>query len=176
MKLYNRILHILIAIILICVALLLLILGEDGKSLIALIMGGALLIYGIRSLGAYFLKFRYTVGGRMQLYIGIIMMDVGLLFISSFNGSSVLILIYLLVFQLATGAIGVARALEARKNKSSWKLRMTAGMISLATVLLGLIFFRQPDAVVDIYCIGLLFSAIEHFITAFRRNKIVTIA
>ena len=81
-----------------------------------------------------------------------------------------------IVIQLATGAIGVARALEARKNKSSWKLRMTAGMISLATVLLGLIFFRQPDAVVDIYCIGLLFSAIEHFITAFRRNKIVTIA
>ena len=176
MKIHNRILHILIAIGLVFVALLLAFLGEKGKNLIALIMGFSLLINGIRCLVAYFIKYRYTVGGRMQLYIGIISMDLGLVIISSFNGSSILILIYLLGFRLVTGGIGVARAMEARKAGAPWKIRLTAGIISLATVLLGIIFFMDPEVVVDIYCLGLLFSAVEHIITAFRRNKIVMIA
>jgi uncharacterized membrane protein HdeD (DUF308 family) len=176
MKIYNRILHILIAVGLLFVILLLGILGPEGTKLIALIIGISLIIYGIRSLVAFFLKFRFIVGGRMQLYIGIIVMDLGLLILSSFSGSNVLILIYLLGFRLVTGAIGVARALEAKKNGAPWKIRLAAGIISLATVLLGIIFFMDPEVVVDIYCLGLLFSAVEHFIAAFRRNKVVTIA
>ena len=175
MGIHNRILHILIAVGLIFMAVLLFFLGEYGTQLVALIMGFTLLIYGIRCLVAYFLKFRFTVGGRMQLYIGIIVMDLGLLILGSFNGSSVLIMFYLLGFRLVTGGIDVARAIEARKNKGHWKIRLTAGIISLGTAL-GFIFFKDPYAVVDIYCIGLLFSAVEHIITAFRRNKIVTIA
>ena len=175
MGIHNRILHILIAAGLVFMAVLLFFLGEYGTQLVALIMGFTLLIYGIRCLVAYFLKFRFTVGGRMQLYIGIIVMDLGLLILGSFNGSSLLIMFYLLGFRLVTGSIDVARAIEARKNKAPWKIRLTAGIISLGTAL-GFIFFKDPYAVVDIYCIGLLFSAVEHIITAFRRNKIVTIA
>ena len=176
MKIHNRILHILIAVGLIFIVVLLGLLGNDGTKLIALIMGISLLIYGIRSLVAYFLKFRCIVGGRMQLYIGIVVMDLGLLIISSSSGSTILILILLLGFQLVTGAIGVARALEARKNGAPWKVRLAGGIVSLVTVILGIIFFRDPENVVDIYCLGLIFSAVEHIITAFRREKVVTIA
>ena len=112
----------------------------------------------------------------MQLYIGIVVMDLGLLIISSSSGSTILILIFLLGFQLVTGAIGVARALEARKNGAPWKVRLAGGIVSLVTVILGIIFFRDPENVVDIYCLGLIFSAVEHIITAFRREKVVTIA
>ena len=175
MKIYNRIFHILIAVGLISVAVLLAFLGENGQKLIGLIMGVSLIIYGIRCLVAYFLKFRYTVGGRMQLYIGIIVMDLGLLIFSSYNGSSFLILIYLLGFRFVLGGIDVARALEARKNRAPWKVKLAVGIISLATVLLCIIL-RDPEIVVDVFCFGLLLSAVEHIITAFRRNKIVTIA
>ena len=175
MKVYNRILHILIATGLIFVAVLLAVLGEGAKELIGLIMGVSLLIYGIRCLVAYFLKFRYTVGGRMQLYIGIIVMDLGLLIISSYNGSSFLVATYLLGFRLVMGGIDVARALEARKNRAPWKIKLTVGIISLATTLLCIIL-KDPEAVVDVFCLGLLLSAAEHIITAFRKNKIVTIA
>ena len=173
MKIHNRILHILIAVGLIFIVVLLGLLGNDGTKLIALIMGISLLIYGIRSLVAYFLKFRCIVGGRMQFYIGIVVMDLGLLIISSSSGSTILILIFLLGFQLVTG---VARALEARKNGAPWKVRLAGGIVSLVTVILGIIFFRDPENVVDIYCLGLIFSAVEHIITAFRREKVVTIA
>ena len=175
MKIYNRILHILIAVGLISVAVLLAFLGEKGQKLIGLIMGVSLIIYGIRCLVAYFLKFRYTVGGRMQLYIGIIVMDLGLLIFSSYNGSSFLILIYLLGFRFVLGGIDVARALEARKNRAPWKVKLAVGIISLATVLLCIIL-RDPEIVVDVFCFGLLLSTVEHIITAFQRNRIVTIA
>lgn len=112
----------------------------------------------------------------MQLYIGIIVMDLGLLIIGSFNGSGILILIYLLGFRLVMGVIGVARALERKKSGASWKIRLAGGIISLLTVLVGIIFFREPEVVVDIYCIGLLISAVEHIVTAFRRDKVVSIA
>jgi uncharacterized membrane protein HdeD (DUF308 family) len=176
MGIHNRILHILIAAGLVFMAVLLFFLGEYGSKLVALIMGFSLLIYGIRCLVAYFIKYRYIVGGRMQLYIGIIVMDLGLLIISSYNGSGVLILIYLLGFRLVMGVIGVARALERKKSGASWKIRLAGGIISLLTVLVGIIFFREPEVVVDIYCIGLLISAVEHIVTAFRRDKVVSIA
>ena len=175
MKIYNRILHILIAVGLIFVVVLLAFLGEKGQKLIGLIMGVSLIIYGIRCLVAYFLKFRYTVGGRMQLYIGVIVMDLGLLIFSSYNGSSFLILIYLLGFRFVLGGIDVARALEARKNRAPWKVKLAVGIISLATVLLCIIL-RDPEIVVDVFCFGLLLSTVEHIITAFQRNRIVTIA
>jgi uncharacterized membrane protein HdeD (DUF308 family) len=176
MKLHNRILHILIAAGLLFLAVLLVLLGVEGTKMIALIMGFYLLIFGIRSLVAFLIKFRLIVGGRMQLYIGIISMDLGLLIISSSSGSNFLILIYLLGFRLITGVIGVARAMEAKKNGAPWKVRLAGGIISLITVILGLIFFMDPEVVVDIYVLSLLFSVVEHFIAAFRRDKVVTIA
>jgi hypothetical protein len=175
MKIRNRVLHILIAAGLIFVAVLLAILGEDAEKLIGLIMGFTLLIYGIRCLVAYFFKFRYTVGGRMQLYIVIIVMDLGLLITGSYNGSSFLVVTYLLGFRMVMGGIDFARAFEARKNGASWKLKLAAGIISLGTALLCIIL-RDPETALDIFCLGLLLSAVEHIITAFRKNKIVTIA
>jgi multidrug transporter EmrE-like cation transporter len=172
----KRILHILIGIGLILIALLLVLLGEDGPDVIALILGISMLIYGIRCLVAFASKFRFMVGGRSQLYIGIIALDLGLLIISSFSGSTFLILLYLLGIRLVTGGIDLARAIESKKNGAPWKMKLFSGIVSLATVILGLVFFRDPETVVDIYCIGLLISAVEHFISAFRRSKVVTIA
>ena len=54
-------------------------------------------------------------------------------------------------------------------------LKLAVGIISLATVLLCIIL-RDPEIVVDVLCFGLLLSTVEHIITAFQRNRIVTIA
>ena len=176
MNIYKRILHIGIAVGLIAVAMILATVEEEGPSVIALILGITTLVYGIRCFAAYITKFRYMVGGREQLYIGIIAMDLGLLIVSAFNGSSGLILLYLLGMRAFSGGIDIARALESKKHAAPWKTKLAAGILSLGTVLLGIIFFRNPDTVVDIYCIGLIISAVEHIITAFRRTEIVTIA
>ena len=176
MRLHNRIFHILIAIGLIFVAVLLLALGKEGADAVALIIGISMLVSGIRSLVAFISKTRFMVGGRTQLYMGILTMDLGLLIISSFSGSTYLILLYLLGMLALTGGIGAARAMEAKKHGAPWKIRMLTGVLSLAMMLLGLIFFRDPETVVDIYSISLFISAVEHFYTAFRRTRAVSIA
>ena len=172
----KRIFHILMAIVMIILALVLILLGEAGTEIIALIQGLAMLFSGLGSLIAYFTKFRYVIGGRNRLYIGILSLDFGLLLISSFAGSKYVILLYLLGIRLFTGGISLARALEARKNKSPWVIHLISAIVNLGTVILGLIYFSDPEVVVDIYCLGLLISAVEHFYNAFRRSTAVSIA
>lgn len=176
MKMHKRILHLLIAVGLIFVVVLLAKLDEEGPKFVGLILGISMILYGIRTLAGYFLKFRHTVGGRSQLYIGIISMDLGLLIISSINVSIYLVLMYLLGIRAIAGGIDLARAMESKRNGAPWVVKLVAGIISLATVVIGVIFFRNPDTVVDIYVIGLLISAVEHVITAFRKTTVVTIA
>ena len=96
--------------------------------------------------------------------------------ISNFSKYTFVILLYLLGIRLLTGGIDLMRSLESKKNGSPWVIKMISAFISLATVILGIIYFGDPETVVDIYCISLLISAIEHFITAFRKSKAVTIA
>ena len=176
MKIHIRFLHILIALSLVLLVILLVSLGEQGPMFVALVFGLSTLIFGIRSLVAYFMKYRYMVGGRSQLYIGIIGMDLGLLITGAARGSTFLILLYLLGIRAVTGGIDIARALESKKHEAPWVVKLVSGIISLATVVIGLIFFTNPETVVDIYAIGLIVSAAEHLITAFRRSKVVTIA
>ena len=176
MRIHNRILHILIGLGLILVAILLILLEESGPEIIALILGISMLIYGIRCFAAYFTKFRYMVGGRSQLYIGVLTLDLGLLMLTSFSASTFLTLLYLLGIRLLTGGIDLMRALESRKNQAPWIMKLLSAVVSLVTVVLGVIFFRDPATVVTIYCIGLGISAVEHFITAFRKSQAVTIA
>ena len=176
MKINKRILHILIGLGLILVAVLLISLGEKGPEIIALVLGISMLIYGVRCLIVYFTKFRHMVGGRSQLYNGILTLDLGLLMLISFNTSTFLILVYLLGARLLSGGIDLMRSLESKKNGSPWLVKLLSAIISLVTVILGVIYFRDPDVVVLIYCISLGISAIEHFIAAFRRSKAVTIA
>lgn len=171
-----RILHIVIAIALVALAGLLYYVEEYGPILIAIILGFTSFAYGLQCLIAYFTKYRYIVGGRSQLYIGIIAMNLGLLIMGSSTESTYMILFYLLGIRAVTGVINIARALESKKNGGSWKVKLTAGIITMITVVMGIIYFRSPETVVDIYCIGLLTSAAEHIIAAFRKTEIVTIA
>ena len=78
MKIHIRFLHILIALSLVLLVILLVLLGEQGPMFVALVFGLSTLIFGIRSLVAYFMKYRYMIGGRSQLYIGIIGIKQGL--------------------------------------------------------------------------------------------------
>jgi len=176
MRINKRILHILIGLGLILVAILLISLEESSPWIIALILGISLLIYGIRCFAAFFTKFRYVVGGRNQLYIGIFNLDLGLLMLTSYSASTFLSLLYLLGVRLLTGGIDLMRALESRKKQAPWIIKLLSAIISLVTVILGVIFFRDPATVVTIYCIGLGISAVEHFITAFRKSHAVMIA
>jgi uncharacterized membrane protein HdeD (DUF308 family) len=168
--------HVLIAVGLVFLSVILVLLGEEGPTAIAIITGFGFLIFGIRTLGAYFLKFRHMVGGRSQFYIGILSMDLGLVVISTSHGSPYLLLLYLMGFRLITGGIDIARAMESKKNKAPWKMKMVSGIMSMATVVLGIVLFRDPEVVVDIYCIGLIISAAEHLLTAIRKTEVFTIA
>ncbi len=150
-----------------------------GYLLTALILSVSLTLYGIRILVYYFTLARHMVGGRGILYIGIVVLDLGIFTLTIVDNTSIYILVYLLAFNLFSGLVDILRALEARRTASPrWKLKFSTGIVSIligvAAFIAGVIF-KSENLLVILYCVGLFTSAAARIYTAFRKSAIVYI-
>ena len=115
----------------------------SGILLITLIIIVTTILKGLGSLTYYITMARHMVGGKLQLYKGIILLDIGMFFMSLDNVPVFYLVLYLLVANLISGVIEILGAREARQMEAgSWKLKMAIGA---ADVLFGL---------ASIFCIG----------------------
>lgn len=176
MKASGRIRNLIIAAVMILFVAVLLAVPESGAGIIALVMGVAFIAYGIVSLVNYFSKFRYMIGGKRVFYTGAIALDAGLILAGSLDKSRVVILLYLLGLRALSGLVDLLRGMEARRNESHWKFHMFSAAFNIIIVAAGLIFLRSQNTVVYIYCTGLLISAADRILTAFRKTAFVVIA
>lgn len=176
MRISERFRNVLLAVGMLLLVVILISIPELGPPIIAIILGLTMIVAGIRYLIDYFSKFRYTVGGKSRFYTGVISLDIGLLLGSAFNGSTIIILFYLLGMRVVTGVITLLRALEAKKNNGQWKFAMFTAVFNFVIVVAGVIFMRNPTTVVYVYCIGLVVSAINLILQALRKTAIETIA
>lgn len=152
--------------------------GENVYGLIINILGLVLLFTGLRYLIYYFRTGRFVVGGRMLLYLGIIMFDFGIFTMSLTDEPLVIVVIYLIAFYAFAGLIDILRAFEAKKQGAPWKSKLFLGIIEVAVAGLSLYFglvLRSPDDVVIVYGCGLLVSGIMRIVNSFRRTAIVYI-
>jgi uncharacterized membrane protein HdeD (DUF308 family) len=119
-----------------------------------------------------------VVGGRMLLYLGIIMFDFGVFTLSLNDEPLVIVVLYLIAFYAFAGLIDILRAFEAKKQEAPWKSKLFLGIIEVAVAGLSLYFglvLRSPDDVVIVYGCGLLVSGIMRIVNSFRRTAIVYI-
>ena len=179
MTLMQRIRKILGALFMIFCARVVLFSGEDGFLLIALIICLTLMFNGLRSLYFYFTMARHMVDGRGSLYIGLILLDLGIFTLTIMNDPSVFIILYILAVNAFTGTIDILRALEARKMQApSWRWNLLSGVISilfaLAAVICGFVF-KDMKVLLIIYVIGMLWTAATKLVSAFRTTAIVYI-
>lgn len=152
------------------------IIPELAPQMIALILGVSMIVFGIRSLIQYVTTFRHMIQGETMLYSGIIALDLGLLLMHAYNGSTILILIYLLGLRLFTGGIDAARALQAKKMGGRWKIQLLSGAVNVAIAVVGIVFIRNPNTIIYIYCLGLAFSAAGKFVAVFKKTAFEYIA
>lgn len=130
---------------------------------------------GIVDLYYYFTMSRFMVGGRMSLYIGVIMLDMGILTASLTDFPRVTILLYLIGIHAFSGLIEILRALEAKRYQSTWKLKMSHGVLNIVIASLCIIFMKNMNTAVIMYCVGLLYSAALRIITAHRTSRVIFI-
>ena len=67
-------------------------------------------------------------------------------------------------------------ALDAKKLGSDhWRLKLSRGVIDVVIGILCLVFIRQRDTAVYIYCAGLVYNGIMRVLASLRRTAMVYI-
>ncbi len=172
----QRIKNILIGIAIILGALILIAFPEEGIILTASILSISLFIYGIKTLIYYVTMARHMVGGRIMLYLAVVVLDLGMFTMMLTNIPKIYIVLYLVVVYAFAGVVSILRALEAKRYQAPmWKLSLISGIINVVIAILCIIFMRSTNMIVYLYCAGLIYSAIVRIVTAFRETAIVYI-
>ena len=172
----QRIKNVLIGILIILGAVILIAFPEEGIIITASILSLSLFVYGIKTLIYYITMTRHMVGGRIMLYLAVVVLDLGMFTMMLTNIPKMYIALYLVVVYAFSGAIDILRALEAKKYQApSWRLSLTSGIISVVIAILCIVFIGSTNMIVYLYSAGLIYSAIARIITAFRKTAIVYI-
>ncbi len=152
---------------------------RGGISVVALILSLTFTFRGIERLWYYFTMARYTVGGKMTLYIGMLYLEVGLLTSELWNNPQIYIILYLMAVHAFSGVVDILRGIEAKRLKTqSWKYRIVYGVTNLvisgALMVAGL-FGGNIELAMYVYGAGLIYSGCMRIGNAFRKQAIVYI-
>lgn len=146
---------------------------EEGYIIVLAVLTVALLIKGIQMLIYYFSMARHMVGGKMILYEGMIITDVGIFAITITDVPKVYIMLFLIGVILFDGVIYIMRAGEERKLANPrWKIKMGQGVVSLILALLCCCFINSGYIITYIYGASLIYGAMLRFYNAFRRTSV----
>lgn len=172
MSLGRRVRDIAIGILKAAVGVILISTPEDGHVIVSLLLGVSLLIYGIRNIIYYFTMARFMVGGRMILYLGVLILDAAGVFAILADSSTLYIMIYLIAIYFFSGVIDLLRALEEKQMfVSAWKIQLVSAVVNLLVVVACIIFIKSEEICVYIYAGGLIYSALAGIIAAIRAPK-----
>ena len=175
MRKLTRFKNLIIGVIMIVFALLLLIWPDYGTPAIMLVVGLALLIYGIYCLVFFGTRAVHMVGGKRIFYRGILLLDLGVFMLAAYKGSERLVFWYLMLLLAATGSIDLIRALDFRKAGAPWKVRAIVGAACIIVLFVALIYRKNPQTLVYIFCIALTISAISKIASVFRKTAVIYI-
>lgn len=172
----QRIKEIVIALIMILGALFMMFNPKVSYPFIVFFLALCFIARGISSIWYYFTMARFMVGGRESLFMGVIWIDFGVLTASITGVPHYYVLLYLVGMHGFSGVVRVLRTLETRRTgSSSWKLKLTHGIIDIAMAILCIVFIKQLNITGIIFGIGVLYSAVMRIVTACRKTALIVI-
>ena len=176
MTTFGRIRNIIAALLMIAGSIVMVAEPSAGFYIAAGILSLMLIFYGVRKLVYYFVMARHMVGGRIILYMGVLIFDLGIFTLTLSNVRPQYVMIYLIAIHAVTGVISILGALEAKKQgDSSWIARLIEGVVNIIVAVICGIFIGSQSVAVYIFSAGLIYSAIMRFISALRRTAIIYI-
>ncbi|MCR5338272.1 MAG: hypothetical protein K6E75_06915 [Lachnospiraceae bacterium] len=172
----QRVKEIIWGLMMILAALIMLIVPKEGYDFVIAILSLVYTVKGINTIIYYFTMARFMVGGKNSLYMGIILLDFGILTGTLTDVPHYYVLLYLITLHAFSGVVEILRSLEAKRyGARSWKLKMGHGMLNFAMSAVCIIFMKQMPVAVIVYATALLYSAVLRIISACRRTKLVYI-
>ena len=170
---FQRVRNIALAIFMLAAAIGLFVDPRTGYVLLITFLGLGLMFYGIGKLIYFVTMARHMVGGKIELYKGVILTEFGYLAYSANDIPRVYVIIYLAVLHLFQGLVEVLRAMEAKGQGSHWRLKFAHGIVDFIISLMCIVFIRKTNTAVFIYAWGLIYSAIMRIAASIRKNVVV---
>lgn len=175
----KRILNVLMGLFMLFISAALMTFPTESVPLVLGLISLGMTINGVRSLIYYFSMARHMVGGKRLLYRGIIYLDVGVLTSTMADAPELSLIIYVAAVSAFTGAVAILRAREEKAGGAPrWKGKFLYGaayiIMALAVLVCGFVM-KMPETAVYVYAVGLVISAADRIISAFRRTAIVYI-
>lgn len=175
----RRVLNVITGLIILLVGIGFIIDPLGGLKIAAMILSLTFTFRGLGRLWYYFSMARYTVDGKIMLYIGMLYLEIGIFTSALRDNPQIYIILYLMIVQAFTGIVDILRGVEARRLKSpAWKYRITYGMTNLVisgVLLAAGLFGGDIRPAMYAYGAGLIYSACIHIGNAFRKQAIVYI-
>ena len=175
---FRRIGIIMISLLMITIAVTMIVFPSSAYPYIAVILSLMLIAYGIRKIVYFITMARHMVGGRLILYYGLIILDLGLFTATLSVIPLTYVMLYLLSGYAFAGAIDMMRSAEMRKyHNPSWKFVLFKGIgnIIIALLCFILIFVKSTTLAVYFFAGGMIYSAITRMIQALRKTAVVYI-
>ena len=174
MNIGKRLMHCCIGILILLGCAAMILFPEYGYRVVIILLDVALLIWGVRLLIFYFTMARFMVGGMRVFYQALILIDLGLFAFSLEKYPQTIAMLYLVGTMAFSGGLSLLRALEARRmGAGSWRTACAVGACRLVLSVACLFYLDSVNVMTDLYCLGLVNTAVSHFITAFRPAVIV---
>ncbi|MCR5627794.1 MAG: DUF308 domain-containing protein [Lachnospiraceae bacterium] len=169
----KRVGNIFIGILMIVFAVILFIYA-DAYRFVATTMAVVLMVFGIGQLIYFIDMARMMVGGFKVLVSAIFMIDMGAFTFSITDMPKFFVMMYLLIVYGFTGALHILRALESKRERSSWKFNMTHGVTDIIlAVLCAITFWHYSYLVAGMFSLSIIYSGIMRIISAFRKTTLV---
>ena len=176
---FQRIKNIVFGVVMLLFAIAILFVPKDAYYVITIVIGIALIIYGLGLIWFYFSMARLMVGGVSILVKAVLMLDFGVFTYMIANTDSIVVMLYLIGLFAFTGAVDILRGLEIKKYDGiGWKSRLVIGgiVVIFSLILLILVMIKGYTVyMIYSYAIGLVYSAAVKIISAFRRTPMVYI-
>lgn len=172
----KRIWTVLSGIFVIITALAMMVETEDAFFIASALVAFLLLQKGLSSLFYYVTMAHHMVGGKIILYYGVCMFDLGVFAVSVADQSKAIIIIYLTFGHLFAGAVSLVRAIRNKKEGySKWRSDAALGLVHILITLACIIFRGSTDILVYIYCIGLINLTVLDMRSALKKSAVIYI-
>lgn len=148
---------------------------EKGYYIIMLILAVSMLFAGLRILFFYATMARLMVGGIKFLFIGMMVLDAGIIALAIVDEPRLYIILYLTAFYAFDGVTDLLRAREAARAGGTWKLKGFFGISKLLIAAACVALVKKPGLLVLFYAGGLVYSAVMHIVSAFRSTEVISI-
>ena len=171
----QRIANLILGLLMIVCGFILLLEPKGGLLAVALILGLAVLLYGVRKLVYYMRMARHMTGGLSVLFIAIIAIDIGVFAVVAIDNPQLAITFYLICYNVLAGVLAIARGIESKLFGAPWVLSIVRGLVNMALAALCIAFANSSETIIWVFCIGLFYNAGVRMASALKPTEIIYI-